>query len=86
MVGTQNALYMLATARVFEAEELIRMGFAAPEIVKDLDLWLDRHITSTPKSVIRVMKQNNINAKKVRLNFRFIRDRYFKIFLNIPVS
>ena len=32
--------------------------------VLDMDAWLDQHIISTPKTVIRAMKKNTVNAQK----------------------
>ena len=64
LVGGQTALYMLTTAKVFNTDELIGLGYCAPEIVGDIDIWLDKHIMSTPKEVIRAIKKNNVNAIK----------------------
>ena len=64
LLGPQSALYMLLTAKPFDAEELINIRFCAPEIVNDIDLWLDKHVLSIPKPVLRVMKQNSVNALK----------------------
>jgi len=64
LVGPQTALYMLSTAKILSAEELIDFGFCAPEIVKDMDAWLEEHLISTPKTVIRAMKKNTVNAQK----------------------
>jgi len=64
LVGLQNSLYMLSTGKVFEADELIKTGFCAPEVVKDIDVWLEKNLLNIPKPVIRAMKKNGVNALK----------------------
>ncbi|CAG5098774.1 Oidioi.mRNA.OKI2018_I69.XSR.g15964.t1.cds [Oikopleura dioica] len=38
LVGAQNALYMLSTAKVFNAQELVDIGFCVPEIIEDIEV------------------------------------------------
>jgi len=38
LVGAQNALYMLSTAKVFNAQQLVDIGFCVPEIIEDIEV------------------------------------------------
>ena len=38
LVGVQNALYMLSTAKVFDAKQLVDIGFCVPEIIDDIEV------------------------------------------------
>lgn len=46
LVGVQNALYMLSTAKVFNAQQLVDIGFCVPEIIEDIEVmdWKMLHI------------------------------------------
>jgi len=57
LVGAQNALYMLSTAKVFNAQQLVDIGFCVPEIIEDIEVmdYLKKILRSTiSKNTIKI--------------------------------
>jgi len=71
LVGAQNALYMLSTAKVFNAQQLVDIGFCVPEIIEDIEDWTENHLSSIDRNVVRVMKSNAKNAVELSLHDAF---------------
>jgi len=65
LVGAQNALYMLSTAKVFNAQQLVDIGFCVPEIIEDIEDWATNHLSSIDRDVFNTFIYENNSFKSI---------------------